>query len=126
LGRGLGAADSGQKSRCLNMDPHDSLQPGDRQTRWRVRLRDGSTTCGISELLWISKGSFLVLERNSFAGREAKIKRVYLAKLGTATDVTSLESLASAKGSFQTMEKKLVLDLLNPKLGLTGDNFPPK
>jgi hypothetical protein len=76
--------------------------------------------------LWISKGSFLVLERDSFAGGEAKIKRVYLAKLGTATDVTSLESLANAKGSFQTMKKKLVLDLLDPKLGLAGDNFLPK
>ena len=76
--------------------------------------------------MWISKGSFLVLERDSFAGGEAKIKRVYLAKLGTTADVTFLESLASAKGSFQTMAKKLVLDLLDPKLGLAGDNFPPK
>ena len=76
--------------------------------------------------MWISKGSFLVLERDSFAGGEAKIKHVYLAKLGTTADVISLESLASAKGSFQTMAKKLVLDLLDPKLGLTGDNFPPK
>ena len=49
--------------------------------------------------MWISKGSFLVLECDSFAGGEAKIKRVYLAKLGTTADVISLESLASAKGS---------------------------
>jgi len=85
-----------------------------------------SATCGISELLWVEKGSLLVLERDSFAGKEAKIKRVYLAKTGAASDVSSLESLADAKAPIQVMEKQLILDLLAPELGLAGDRFPPK
>ena len=85
-----------------------------------------SATCGISELLWVGKGSLLVLERDSFAGKEAKIKRVYLAKTGAASDVSCLESLADAKAPIQIMEKQLILDLLAPELGLAGDRFPPK
>jgi hypothetical protein len=68
----------------------------------------------------------LVLERDSFAGREAKFKRVYLAKLGKATDVSPWESLTEVREPIQILEKKLVLDLLDPKLGLAGDRFPPK
>jgi hypothetical protein len=85
-----------------------------------------SPTCGISELLWVGPGRLLVLERDSFAGREAKFKRVYLAKLGKATDVSPWESLTEVREPIQILEKKLVVDLLDPKLGLAGDRFPPK
>jgi len=85
-----------------------------------------SPTCGISEILWVGPGRLLVLERDSFSGREAKFKRIYLAKLGKATDVSALESLAEIREPIQILEKKLVVDLLDPALGLGGDRFPPK
>ncbi|MFM8930835.1 MAG: esterase-like activity of phytase family protein, partial [Gemmataceae bacterium] len=85
-----------------------------------------SPTCGVSEILWVGPGRLLVLERDSFAGREAKFKRIYLAKLGKATDVSALESLAEIREPIQILEKKLVVDLLDPALGLGGDRFPPK
>ncbi len=85
-----------------------------------------SPTCGISEILWVGPGRLLVLERDSFAGREAKFKRIYLAKLGRAQDVSPLTSLYMVREPLQIMGKKLVVDLLEPRLGLAGDRLPPK
>ena len=82
--------------------------------------------CGISEILWVGPGKFLVLERDSFAGLEAKVKRVYLVKQSDATDVSSLDSLSEAIGPLKTCQKRLLVDLLGPQLGLAGKLFPPK
>lgn len=85
-----------------------------------------SENCGISELLWVKKGNLLVLERDSLAGSQAKVKRVYLVNPESGEDVSNQQSLADARLPIRPMGKNLVLDLLSPQLGLGGDSFPPK
>lgn len=85
-----------------------------------------SPSCGVSELLWLAPGKFLVLERDSLPGKDAKIKKVYLANLKDATDVASLLSLNQSGQTVRPMAKKLLVDLLSPSLGLAGDRFPAK
>ena len=82
--------------------------------------------CGVSEILWVSPNQLLVLERDSFAGKEAKVKRIYLATNANATDVSTLDCLSDAKKPVKPWRKRLLVDLLDPKLGLAGERFPSK
>ena len=74
----------------------------------------------------MSPNQLLVLERDSFAGKEAKVKRIYLATNANATDVSTLDCLSDAKKPVKPWRKRLLVDLLAPKLGLAGERFPPK
>ncbi len=82
-----------------------------------------SPSTGVSEVLAVDEHRFLVLERDSLAGIEAKHKRVYLADTRLCSDVSKRESLPS-EGTPQeavVASKTLLLDLLNKQHGLGGE-----
>lgn len=76
---------------------------------------------GVSELLAINDHQFLVLERDSKAGLEARNKKLHLIDLSGATDVHSLKSLSEqalaeeqqqGAPAIVPVQKRLFLDLL--------------
>lgn len=92
---------------------------------WLYLLDDEST--GLSEVLAIDDCRFLALERDSKAGSKAKIKRIHLVDASQATDVSSVSSLRNgAPEGHRAMTKRLLIDLMLPEYGLSGDATPEK
>lgn len=102
--------------------------------RWLVYDRTGEVArqvvyqldnlkAGVSEVLAVDEHRFLVLERDSKGGVEAKHKRVYLADIRDCTDVSGIDALPADKDPADVVvaSKKLVLDLLNERFGLAGE-----
>ncbi len=91
----------------------------DREVVYRL---ENLSTC-ISEVLAIDEERFLVLERDSDFGPDAKIKQVFLIDIRQADDVTSFGSLpyTDAPSGARPLQKVLWLDLLDPRFGLGGD-----
>lgn len=93
--------------------------------QWAYPLEDEST--GVSEVLAIDEDRYLVLERDSLLGEEAKFKRIYLADGSKAADVSSVESLKSGlPAGSSAVTKRLLIDLLDPRYGFHGGNAPEK
>lgn len=93
--------------------------------QWAYPLDDETT--GVSEVLAIDEGTFLVLERDSLLGEQAKIKRIYLADGTNASDVSGVESLRQGvSAGSQAVAKRLLIDLLDPRYGFHGANAPEK
>jgi hypothetical protein len=110
----------GTWTRWLVIDPTTSATK-----QWAYPLADEST--GVSEILCIDESRFLVLERDSLVGEQAKIKRIYLADTSAASDISSAESLKSGLPDGQLgIEKSLLIDLLEPRFGFDGPNAPEK
>jgi len=116
----------GTWTRWLVIDMQDgSIGQGGSTVQWSYALDDEST--GVSEVLAIDESRFLVLERDSLLGAEAKLKRVYLADGSDATDVSAVESLKGGLPSgSRAISKRLLIDLLDPQYGFHGDNAPEK
>lgn len=97
------------------------------RTRELVYVLDRASH-GISEVLMLDEHRILVLERDSKAGVEAKSKRLYEADFSRASDVSSVESLPATTlpEGVRPMSKRLFLDLLDERFGLTGDAMPAK
>jgi hypothetical protein len=102
--------------------------------RWLVYDRSGEVArqvvyqldnvkAGVSEVLAVDEHRFLVLERDSKGGVEAKHKRVYLADIRDCTDVSGIDALPVKKNpkGVTVASKKLVLDLLDERFGLGGE-----
>lgn len=85
-------------------------------------------SCGISEILAVEGDRFLILERDGEAGAEAKYKRIYLADFSNASPVESIERLDpwTKPESVQVASKRLVIDLLDPVFGFSGQRAPEK
>ena len=108
------------------------------QSRWLVIQRDLKTmselnyvlddeSTGVSEVLAIDETRFLVLERDSESGVDAKIKRIYLADITEATDISHLDSIAQGiPTGLKPIRKELLLDLMDPSYGLNGEKTPEK
>lgn len=80
---------------------------------------------GVNEILHWEKGVFLVLERDSKAGVEAKTKRIYRVDLDQATLIPSQKTLPEgAEGKGAILKKKLLVDLT--KLGIEPSQMPAK
>lgn len=80
---------------------------------------------GQSEILAVNESQFLVLERDSKPGLEAKYKRLYLIDTRGATDVSDVASLpaealdsSSASDKIRSVQKRLFLDMLGPDSGI--------
>jgi hypothetical protein len=86
-------------------------------------LDDEST--GLSEVLAIDDQRFLALERDSKAGSKAKIKRIHLVDASQATDVSSVSSFRNGvPNGHRAVSKRLLIDLMLPEYGLSGDATP--
>jgi hypothetical protein len=82
----------------------------------------------VSEIVAINDREFLVVERDSKRGKEAAVKKVFRIDLAGATDIKDRERLpkdALPEGVI-AVRKSLFLDLLDPRLGLAGPDFPAK
>jgi hypothetical protein len=87
-----------------------------------------STEHGINEILAVNDHEFLVLERDSLPGDKAKFKKLILIDVKGATDVSGVKALPKAglAEKVKPVTKKVFLDLLDPKFGLTGPKLPAK
>ncbi|WP_236622183.1 esterase-like activity of phytase family protein [Novipirellula maiorica] len=83
---------------------------------------------GTSEILAVDEDRFLVLERDSKAGREAKTKKIFLIDTRDASDVTQIESLPKTElpSSVTPARKSLFIDLLDPQFGVGGEHAHEK
>jgi hypothetical protein len=107
--------------RLLSIDLHDhSVQA------FVYPLEDSSA--GISEILAVNEDEFLVLERDSTVGNEAKIKKITRIHLAGATDVMGIARLphCTLPAHIRPVQKTILLDFLDPKFELVGDRFPEK
>lgn len=111
----------GSHCRCLIMDNQGMVS---RQVDYRLHKRSN----GISEALAIDSDRFLLLERDGKKGREAKQKRIFLADFRNATDLRDRPHLPAGDGptDFVSAAETLVIDLVDPKFGLAGDQMPEK
>jgi hypothetical protein len=111
----------GSHCRCLIMDQHGKVS---RQVDYLLHKRSN----GISEALAIDANRFLLLERDGKKGREATQKRIFLADFRDATDVRDREHLPADDGptDFVSAVETLVIDMVDPRFGLAGDQMPEK
>ncbi|MCU0714843.1 MAG: esterase-like activity of phytase family protein [Pirellula sp.] len=94
--------------------------------QWVYPLTDEST--GVSEVLAVDAERYLVLERDSRSGVDAKFKRIYLADTKGATDVTQVSRLGRTElpSGVRTITKTLLIDLLDERFGLGGEKVAEK
>jgi hypothetical protein len=87
-----------------------------------------ATANGISEILAINDHEFLMLERDGKPGSETIAKRIYKIDIAGATDISNREKLPASgiPDGVAAISKKLFLELLDPKFGLAGPDFPEK
>jgi len=83
---------------------------------------------GVNEILAVNDHQFLVLERDGDGGNSAKFKKLFLADLTGATDISDIASLprTGAPDGVKAVSKTPFLDLLAPAYGLAGPTFPEK
>ena len=83
---------------------------------------------GNSEILAMPDGRYLVLERDSGAGKDAKHRKLIAIDLRGATNIYGRESLKveGQQGSIRPVSKSMYLDLLDPAWKLAGESMPEK
>lgn len=103
------------------------LDLGTKKTREFVYQLDDPRH-SVCEILAVNDHEFLVLERDSKAGKEAAFKKVFRIDLAGATDVSGVDKLPTADLPKETRpaKKVLFLDLLDPAFKIAGDDCPDK
>jgi hypothetical protein len=83
---------------------------------------------GVSEMVAVNNHQFLVDERDSKVGAKAKVKDLYEIDLNGATDVSAVSALPAEglPAGVVPVRKHLFLNLVDPRLGLAGADFPEK
>jgi hypothetical protein len=83
---------------------------------------------GLNEILAINDHEFLVIERDSKPGQQARFKKIMHIDLAGATDVSRVESLpaGSLPNSIVPVQKKVLLDLLDERFKIAGNDCPEK
>lgn len=83
---------------------------------------------GVNEILAVSDHVFLVLERDSKAGKEAAFKKVFRVDLAGATDVSGVDGLPAGDlpEGVKPVTKSPFLDLLAPAFKIAGADCPEK
>jgi hypothetical protein len=83
---------------------------------------------GNSEIVAVNDHEFLVLERDSLGGKDAKAKQVFHIDITSATDVSTVEVLPQKDlpKTITPVKKKLFLDLLDKKYGIQDADLPEK
>jgi len=83
---------------------------------------------GVNEILAIGEEDYLVLERDGDAGESAGFKKIFRISTKNATDVSNILELPAPMlpVGIVPVTKTLFLDLLDPKFGLKGKDFPAK
>jgi hypothetical protein len=82
----------------------------------------------LGEILAVNQNEFLVVERDSKRGKEARDKKIFRIDIAKATDISGQAALPKDKTpeGIVAVKKELFLDLLDPRHGLAGPDFPAK
>jgi hypothetical protein len=108
-----------------------------RWVRWDLTADTGTSqllyvladeSSGVSEILAVDEHRYLVLERDSQAGSEARFKRVYLVDTSMASDISQVDNLNQSlqAGAIRPVTKDLLIDMLDPRFGIGGELTPEK
>jgi hypothetical protein len=83
---------------------------------------------GNSEIVAVNDREFLVLERDSLGGKDAKAKKIFHIDISKASDVTMLEELPKKELPKEVVpvKKTMFLDLLDKKYGIQDADMPEK
>jgi hypothetical protein len=83
---------------------------------------------GVNEIVAVNAHEFLVIERDSLPGDQARFKKVVRIDIGGATDVSDIAALPETglPEGVKPVTKRPFLDLLDPAYGLAGRAFPEK
>ncbi len=86
------------------------------------RLETGAD--GVSDILAINDHEFLVLERDSTSGADAKFRFIFKMDIAGATDVSGIDSLPQGElpASITPVRKRLLLDFMDPRFDLAGSD----
>lgn len=81
-----------------------------------------------NEITAIGARRFLAIERDHSSGRKARVKRIVEIDIDGASDVSKIDRLPNKglPGGVAAARKRTVLDLLDARLELAGDDFPEK
>lgn len=112
--------DQGRFARIYQLD----LQSG-KSVQFAYPLE--SPKFGVSEILSLDDETFLVLERDSKAGKKSACKALFRINTADASDISKIESLAAdaLPASIQPVKKELYLDMLGEGYGL-HESIPKK
>lgn len=115
------------KKKCLGVHSRWLIVQRDLKSMSELNYVLDNESTGVSEVLAIDETRFLVLERDSETGVDAKIKRIYLADIAEASDISHLESITQGLPTgLRPIRKELVIDLMNPAYGMNGKKTPEK
>ena len=83
---------------------------------------------GLSDILALDHDRFLVIERDSTVGSESVFKKIMAVDLSKATDVSQMERLPvrALPVAIAAASKLVLIDMLDPRFGLAGTEFPEK
>lgn len=101
--------------------PIDASRDSDMRGQWVYPLED--VTCGISEILAVDDSRYLVIERDGLVGSLAKYKRIYLIDTREATTISTETEVDpfQLSSSIKPVTKTLLIDLLDPAYGFSGE-----
>jgi hypothetical protein len=85
-----------------------------------------SSKHGVNELLAINDHEFLVIERDSKGGPEAKDRTLYKIDIEKCKDVSAEKLSTEPVPPGAAVRKATFLDFCDPKFGLTGEQMPEK
>lgn len=87
-----------------------------------------SPAYGLNEIEAISNHEFLVIERDGKGGKKAGFKRIARIDISGATPIDSQVAFTDGElpASIRPVEKTWLIDLLDPRWGLAGKDFPEK
>lgn len=87
-----------------------------------------SPAYGLNEIEAINNHEFLVIERDGKGGKKAAFKRIAHIDIKTATPIDSQTVFADGNlpDSIRPVGKSWLIDLLDPRWGLAGKDFPEK
>jgi len=144
---GLALADDGEHLVGLMQSPllQDSYRPTRKDfpaginCRMPVMEKSGACICEylyqldnpknkLNEILNCDKDQFVVIERDGKVGDAAKFKKLMLISSANATDIRDVDQLPHFRvptGALP-MHKEVLVDLLDPSLGLAGSDMPEK
>jgi len=112
---------TGENCRIVRMDVS-----GGQREQFAYHLDDHMN--GLSEILSIDRDRFLVIERDGTIGAAAAFKKIMLIELTGATNVSRMERLPvqTLPVAITPVSKRVLIDMLDPRFGLSGDDFPEK
>ena len=82
----------------------------------------------LNEVLAADQDNLVVIERDGQVGAEAEFKKLMLVSTKDASNISSLERLPPRDypTDVQPLRKTVLIDLLDPRWNLAGDNMPEK